>query len=111
MEIKVHSEFIKILAKDVTEKLKLISREGFKNKHSMLIIDNLSNIEIIIRYEKNKEIAFILKQNENIMYDCNLSKPSKYYFSSGTRLKIKNINCSDNLVPNGYISINALIEQ
>ena len=110
MEIKVCSELIKISAKDITKKFKLISREGFKNKHSMLIIENLSNIEIIIRYEKNKKTMFYLRPNENIMYDCNLSKPSKYYFSLGTRLKIKHINYNDNFVLNGYISINALIE-
>jgi hypothetical protein len=99
---------IQLNAKDITNKFKLFTRKGFENSHTILNIRNMSNLEIIIRYEKPKEIIFLIKPFNEFYFDVNLNNKIGKYFKAGTRIKIKYINGNNNLVPSGKVTVISL---
>lgn len=107
-EVKYHMDLFEIPAKLVTNRFKLIDKKGYNEKHSVLIINNLSNKTVVLRYE-NDINWFVVKPEYTCNCDLNQSGSIMKYLEKLPRIQIKFLG-NTSIVANGIIKITYLCE-
>ena len=101
------TENIKVSINSITDNFRFVQKKGFVKKHSILIISNNTESDIIVSYEKS-DFVFKIKSGDMFFTDLNSGGPIRLW-DKGVRLKIKKINDVGNSHDKeSFVEINAL---